>query len=716
MIFKVIKEPEMFNWSGNPLLYAVACLPYTATQLALDVRIQFTLQVERERGLGNFIDIKTETLTPGADGITQIDASSLADAYLKYEFPSPSILASERCDKQSRNFRMKFSYFVNGEHVFFDEYSGACVVLKGGLPYDGLKTTDSWVEVLAGKILRLNTYHTLDPMQPAFASFMYMGDAAVAEPTFTCTIRTQTGDLVTTHQLAFTLRKGDLFYIPLGKLSAQANTDRFSIVIISFLDDGGEPIQDFTFNYETRRYFKVADLLFINSLGGIDSLRLYGELGSTGDYDQTIVNLGYSQSDNKETLPADQVEINSSLQQKYTGNTGFVKLTDEGILKSIMLNRLAFQLGDNNYLMPVIVTKKQLAGPVSTAFLYDVALEWSEATRHSFFSQLSQGHYQVVACPALLSFNAEQETSTSIRITWSCPQPYQKIKVLLSDGTPANDIVAYLEGSYGSELIVMDLTGDITAEGRLICGVLGNIDGTVTPSLGPASIKNIALVPNRAPVANADYFNLNTGYSTPQQLPGNVLTNDNDPDGDPIEVIAASGVTMQGGFYSITAAGVVYYTPPYAAFAGTDQFDYTIREVANPTSTGNSFVVIAMVAGGSTEIVYAKIWYSNPPNGNGGNMNSDVYIKHFANAICTVPKDVSLMNITFLYTKRERTVNMGNGDVTINNYDISVMGTGVQTFIYSGPVRRITYHGLFLTQHIHFTEFFLRPAAGYIIA
>jgi Bacterial Ig domain len=711
MEFKLIREPEMFNWSGNPVVYAIACSPYSSVQSALDIRIQFTLQVETSRGTDNYQDIKTETLTPGPDGVVQIDVSSLADAYLKYNFPTLQSLASGRCDEQSRYYRLKWRYFVEG--VLSDpEHTDTCVIMKGGLPYDGLKITQGWSNAMAGSFLSLNTVRTLDPTQPHFASFLYIGLDEIAQPSIRFTRKTLLSEIISIHTMPFDLKQGDIFYVPLQKLTAQADSTVYGVTI-DFFSPASISIQQFEFEYEARRFFKVADLLFINSIGGTDSIRFYGELGSSGDYEQSLVNLGSSSGNGRDFLPGKIAEASASVLPRFSGNTGFINKQDEELLEALMLNKLAYQVTDNNFLRPVIVTKKTLARPVSTAFLSDAQVEWTEANRHSFFSQLSMGNFEPTACPALIFFTATQETSTTLRIAWSCPAPYNKIQVKVSNGTPAEDITGEFTGEYGSGVMVIPFSGSITVQGRLFCGYITNLDGTIEPSLGPADSVAITLVGNRLPAAINDQFELSIGHSTPQLLAGNLLTNDFDPDGDAIEVIAASGPTLQGGWYTISADGKVYYTAPYPSYTGTDRFDYKIKETLTGIESDFATVFITLVSGTGTEVVYAKVVLSNPITGypTGGHI-SDVFIKTFANALCTIPKDVSLLGISFNYVKRITTTRLGGTPIVVETTHAKI-GTGVQTLVFSGVVARRYLSGIVLYREL--TEFILQPGSGYII-
>jgi hypothetical protein len=85
-------------------------------------------------------------------------------------------------------------------------------------------------------------------------------------------------------------------------------------------------------------------------------------------------------------------------------------------------------------------------------------------------------------------------------------------------------------------------------------------------------------------------------------LDGSVLANDYDPDGDSIEVVAASGATTAGGTYTIDAAGNITYTPPSGSYVGMDSFTYQVREVGGTTTV--TATVNIKVGNGTT--VYAR--------------------------------------------------------------------------------------------------------------
>ena len=96
---------------------------------------------------------------------------------------------------------------------------------------------------------------------------------------------------------------------------------------------------------------------------------------------------------------------------------------------------------------------------------------------------------------------------------------------------------------------------------------------------------------NEAPIANAD--TAETEQDTP--VTANVLSNDFDPDGDPIIVTTTTVTTTEGVVVTIDPnTGEYTYTPP-PGFTGDDSFEYTICDNGNPALCDTAVVVITVL-------------------------------------------------------------------------------------------------------------------------
>lgn len=85
---------------------------------------------------------------------------------------------------------------------------------------------------------------------------------------------------------------------------------------------------------------------------------------------------------------------------------------------------------------------------------------------------------------------------------------------------------------------------------------------------------------NRPPIASGEAYTTSAGQSLSVASPG-VLANDSDPDGDPI--MASISSTPDRGELTLNRDGSFVYLPQ-AGFAGTDKFEYTVRDPSGAQS------------------------------------------------------------------------------------------------------------------------------------
>ncbi len=142
-----------------------------------------------------------------------------------------------------------------------------------------------------------------------------------------------------------------------------------------------------------------------------------------------------------------------------------------------------------------------------------------------------------------------------------------------------------------SDSLQVDLDGDGQADAgdtlRYTIVVTNNGTEALSVTVADTLDANLIFVPGSlkiSPIAIDDAANVLGNVPISQAAPG-VLNNDFDPDGGTLVALAASGSSVQGGNFSITADGSFSYNPP-AGYEGADSFDYTIQDPDGMTSTG----------------------------------------------------------------------------------------------------------------------------------
>ena len=101
-------------------------------------------------------------------------------------------------------------------------------------------------------------------------------------------------------------------------------------------------------------------------------------------------------------------------------------------------------------------------------------------------------------------------------------------------------------------------------------------------------------VPNNDPIARDDNFSTDIDTSLEVESPG-VLANDNDPDGDILEIVAHDTTSLAGGTVMLDPDGGFTYTPPNG-FEGEDSFTYVVSDGRNGTDTATVSISVIMGA------------------------------------------------------------------------------------------------------------------------
>ncbi len=103
------------------------------------------------------------------------------------------------------------------------------------------------------------------------------------------------------------------------------------------------------------------------------------------------------------------------------------------------------------------------------------------------------------------------------------------------------------------------------------------------------------------PIANID-----TGITkVDTTLTGNVLSNDYDPDGDPLQINTVPEVNTTNGTVTINPDGSYTYVPN-TGFIGVDSFEYTVCDNTTPTPLCDTAVVTIHVMAGDENITVAN--------------------------------------------------------------------------------------------------------------
>lgn len=699
MTLDLIAYPNRVFFSQDNTPFQFGLFPYGPAQQARDIKLVTNLQ----QLVGTtWITRRVTTLYPDQDGALNVAVGSIADAWLKWEPVNPRLQAPMHASLQSGCFRIDYRLFV--DNVLQETgQTGDHFIVKGGRSFGGYASTREWVNAMRSSVLFLTSeipYYYAD--SPMFVSMLITeGMSQAVEMEFIG----KTGSSTIQVPLVDTSDVGSVHVLPVHNILKWLSENHPTPAIFEsvhtikiFAERGNQYQSVHTIRIIARPEISETDLLFINSIGGYQSIRLHGETTAQSDYERTITQLGNT------TLHANALPTNmqstSGAKNSTRSSTGYVEKSFFTLLQSLMLSPGVWQHRTTDKpLLPIIITSKNLAGPSDYENLFVAQVEWQEGMDQMHFHEFAYGSLLEEACPAVRFFSARFINSTNMEIKWILQPGFNRISV----GVGGTDYLFY--GNQGTEVIsfppaTVDGTS-ISVQGRTFCGhFISSLQGNTLVyfmSLSAVNVINVVQHLNMPPIAVQDIYQMVTGFTTAQTFSTRCLDNDYDPDNDAIECVPVSNQpTISGGRISITEDGTVSYKPPTASFTGRDTFLYTIREVANPANTAQGEIIVNVTNGIAQEVVYAKIEIVTPRNASPFSSKRNVFVRYYSDPMCTIAKDVSGLGLRVNYR-------IDQSGANVQNFTITASGT--QNLIWEGPVQTAFFTFIFT----------LEPGAGYTI-
>ncbi len=423
-----------------------------------------------------------------------------------------------------------------------------------------------------------------------------------------------------------------------------------------------------------RQYYFKKYLLWVNSLGAVESLCLKGKTDLSADYTYTAVTKS-SINDYFSNAMLQAKETNEQPQEtmRYNGYTTWIDKDYLDTLRDLFLSKKIYEL-QSGKLVPVKIdnsTNSTLTLYSTTDQKYYLNITWLAAYLNEYYTKRNTFTLPD-ACPAVLLFNVVQLSRSALLIIYRLNTGYNKLKITVTVGT-GDPQDYYFDGQDGIVTQVIEpITDDsvgITVIGYTVCNSFSDPE-----ELGTGSTVELEAFGNKPPVAVDDYYTIYAGFTDFVAL-GNILDNDYDPDGDAITPTAVTNVaTTAGGHITIGSDGATSYKPPSSSFSGTDSYTYTITDAFSATATG----VIHIGVGESPDanMVYVQKAISGvvagPPT------SGVVTFKFFTSSAATTTKNTTGTGITIHYDQTD----VVSGVSTTTHK--TVTATGTQVTVYTG--------------------------------
>ncbi len=724
----LVKKPYEVSFTGNPMPYSFALTPYGSTERTQDIRLVIRILVESSFGSNSFTEVKSQAFYPNDKGEVNFDVKKIIHAYLDYFLPNPKLLRPLQAINQRKRYRIDYLIQKDGDIVGDIEQTDILYAIKGGMSYDQWHPKEFFTSLIVDQKQSLQ-FHPLRKI--AFNELRYFywvypyADTAAQTVMIEILLDDQSTIAADLDKTIFVGQWG-VCCVPIGfnqlKLDAKVPAGRTAISYsIEVKTAATSIVAKVIYELEQRNFYNTYQLLYRNSLGGIETLNLRGQVDfETDQVRQAIQRTVPPSYFSNMVLQHQADDANSTETSKFKGDTGFLNREATDRLRDFFLSPQKFEVqllsppGDIYLvrLLPVTVVTKNTKFFSNQENLVTTVIEWNRGYANEFYTP-TQSMPSVRACPAMESFSVTQINKRLLNITWAMEMPYDlcEIRIITTLGTQT----IYLSGNSGSKrqpfnnpvLDTLD-NEDIVIEARTVCD-----ENSDPMDLGPASTVNLNVVGNTLPIANDDTYNLAYGYNTAVLLPGSVLANDYDPDGDPIECVANSGATNDGGSFDIDDDGIISYTPPSSVYSGIDYFDYEMREVGGATTvTARVYINVGAVSGN----VYVRLTLRNVETITGPTTSittGEVWLEFYTNPTISQPLDITGLALTINYNEHQFEQDYSGAQTNSDN-PLSVTGVGTEMKVFEGLLESRYSDPAYLFEQIFQLTYTMLSGTGYI--
>ncbi len=707
--------------------YTFAMNPYGSTEAAQDIRLVIRVMVEDSFGSNIYTEVKSQVFYPNGKGEVSFDVKNIIHAYLEYYMPNPNLMRPLQAINQRKRYRVDYLILKEGVIVGDLEETDVLNAVKGGIAYEEWHPKEFFTSLIMDQKQSLQ-FHPMRKV--AFDELRYFfwiypwDDAALQTVMIDILLDDQSTINADLSQKLF-VGKWAVCCVPIGfnqlKLNDLVPADRTAIsYTIQVKTPGTSIVAPVTFELEQRNFYNTFHLVYRNSLGGMETINMRGQVDFETDHQRQAIQRAVPPAYfSNMVLMHQSDDVNSSESAKYKGDTGFLNRDSSDRLRDFFLSPQKYEVlkgadGHKIKLLPITVITKNTKFFSNQENLVTTVIEWNRGYVNEYYSP-NRLMPSVRACPALESFEVTQINKNLLQIMYALESPYDRveIKVITTLGTQTfyfTGNARTIRQAFNNPVYGTTGNEDIIIEARCVCDEYSD-----PMDLGPVSTVNLNVVGNTLPIANDDNYSLAVGYNTAVTLPGSVLANDYDPDGDPIECVPDSGATADGGTFDIDIDGIIEYTPPSSVYSGTDSFDYEMQEVGGSTTvTATVYITVGTVAGA----VYGKIVRRNVVSNTSGydsEVTAEVWVDFFADPSGTTPLDVTGMGITFDVNEHQMIQDHNTGFQTHSDTAIPVIGVGTKVKFFENIVYQENSDPVYPYSQIFSLLHTLLPGTGYIV-
>lgn len=380
MSVTITERPHTHNFSFNEIRYVLQVTDPAAPGCAVDIELYYH-DVTDSVG----ILFKSFTLTPAPDGSVYCQLKDYLDSLLKPQLPVITGAIVQPVRDQVKYFYIRFRQVTtaNPEPQWKTDAANKRIVLLGGVEQMKHQGNNFFASYL-------NTTKAFLTWQPSnrfvFANERHYLTFLLASPAdFTVQVHTVFTDLSShNNSFAFTAGSDVLFRIKTGAhdlgidaIDTSKKLYYYEVQVVKTAD-GGILAAPHRFYLEYRPLYGFTDILFFNSLGGIDAVRVKGEVAwSIENSGDDVEHITGNEAINIDSPQAQYSQVNQVKKDNYKGDAGWSRtpIQQEALIE-LLLSKGRYEIVNSRWI-GIVNLKKSLDLRLTTDKKWSFPIEWS---------------------------------------------------------------------------------------------------------------------------------------------------------------------------------------------------------------------------------------------------------------------------------------------------------------------------------------------------
>ncbi|NNV57362.1 hypothetical protein [Limnovirga soli] len=382
------ERPYSYCYSKNEIRYVFTLADLSRVDLLLQVKIMYA-----EMGSSSFTELITLPLIPNADGKIYFYLQSYLNSLVNAVSPIPATTitnANDSCRQFYIEYREVDADNLDREFVT-TESDHVCVVIKGGIEYHKSSRNNIFINYIESDKPFLTwqpTNRFIYANELVYLSFLNFDEAGFIVKIDMVGV----SGAATSYSLNYNEETGFLYHLFLQPYDLELESllgEPIYYFNVTITDVAGttDKVNAYRFYIEYRPVYDSYDLVYTNSLGGADGVRVMGETNINYEKSSDAVNTGIDVNEwNSNRRKAKNSTTNILLQRNYKGDIGLIRTKEQQEAFMDILASKNINMVIDTRMIPVNSIQKgqQLGNRLDDLFSFP--LEWQLAEQNEVFT------------------------------------------------------------------------------------------------------------------------------------------------------------------------------------------------------------------------------------------------------------------------------------------------------------------------------------------